>query len=130
MCGVEVWRGGLGGAYRLPALSSAGASLFPPCFRSHTPLIEPDVADFPLPAVGEDSRNSHPFLSSLLAFAFTWSGKVVARKRASNDADVSTTSPIFPYGGFSPGWKVGFSGSAFPHVAQVKPAPGMPCASR
>jgi hypothetical protein len=28
------------------------------------------------------------------------------------------------------GWKVGLSGSAFPHVAQVKPAPGMPCASR
>jgi hypothetical protein len=28
------------------------------------------------------------------------------------------------------GWKVGLSGSAFPRVAQVKPAPGMPCASR
>jgi len=28
------------------------------------------------------------------------------------------------------GWKVGFSGSAFPHVTQVKPAPGMPCVSR
>jgi len=38
-CGVEVWRGGLGGAYRLPTLSVAGASLFPPCFRFHTPLI-------------------------------------------------------------------------------------------
>jgi hypothetical protein len=43
MCGVEVWRGGLGGTYRLPALSFAGASLVPPCFRFHTPLIEPDV---------------------------------------------------------------------------------------
>jgi hypothetical protein len=42
-CGVEVWRGGLGGAYRLPTLSSVGASLAPPCFRFHTPLIEPDV---------------------------------------------------------------------------------------
>jgi quinoprotein glucose dehydrogenase len=31
--GVEVWRGGLGGAYPLPALSSAGASIAPPCFR-------------------------------------------------------------------------------------------------
>ena len=41
--GVEVWRGGLGGAYRLPTLSSVGASLAPPCFRFHTPLIEPDV---------------------------------------------------------------------------------------
>jgi len=30
------------------------------------------------------------------------SGKVVARKRASYDADVSTTSPKIPYGGFSP----------------------------
>jgi hypothetical protein len=27
------------------------------------------------------------------------------------------------------GWKVGLSGSAFPHAAQVKPAPGMPCVS-
>jgi hypothetical protein len=43
MCRVEVWRGGLGGAYRLPTLSSVGASLAPPCFRFHTPLIEPDV---------------------------------------------------------------------------------------
>jgi hypothetical protein len=43
MGGVEVWRGGLGGAYRLPTLSSVGASLAPPCFRFHTPLIEPDV---------------------------------------------------------------------------------------
>jgi hypothetical protein len=38
-----VWRGGLAGAYRLPTLSSVGASLAPPCFRFHTPLIEPDV---------------------------------------------------------------------------------------
>ena len=38
-----MWRGGLGGAYLLPTLSSAGASLAPPCFRFHTPLIEPDV---------------------------------------------------------------------------------------
>jgi hypothetical protein len=28
------------------------------------------------------------------------------------------------------GWKVGLSGSAFPRVAQVKPAPGMPCTPR
>src|ERR1700731_3702551 len=43
LCGVEVWRGGLGGAYLLPTLSSVGASVAPPCFRFHTPLIEPDV---------------------------------------------------------------------------------------
>ncbi len=43
LCGVEVWRDGLGGAYLLPTLSSVGASLAPPCFRFHTPLIEPDV---------------------------------------------------------------------------------------
>jgi hypothetical protein len=42
-CGVEMWRGGLGAAYLLPALSSAGASLASPCFRFHIPLIEPDV---------------------------------------------------------------------------------------
>jgi hypothetical protein len=38
-----MWRGGLGSAYLLPALSSAGASLASPCFRFHIPLIEPDV---------------------------------------------------------------------------------------
>ena len=38
-----MWRGGVGAAYRLPALSSAGASLAAPCFRFHIPLIEPDV---------------------------------------------------------------------------------------
>ena len=32
-----MWRGGLGGTYLLPTLSVAGASLFPPCFRFHTP---------------------------------------------------------------------------------------------
>jgi hypothetical protein len=42
-CGVEMWRGGLGAAYLFPALSLAGASLASPCFRFHTPLIEPDV---------------------------------------------------------------------------------------
>jgi hypothetical protein len=43
MCGVEVWRGGLGSAYPLPTLSSVGASRTEPCFLLHTPLIEPDV---------------------------------------------------------------------------------------
>ena len=38
-----MWRGGLDGAYPLPTLSSVGASLAPPCFRFHTPLIETDV---------------------------------------------------------------------------------------
>src|SRR3984893_3553051 len=34
-CGrVEMWRGGVGAAYLLPALSSAGASLAEPCFVS------------------------------------------------------------------------------------------------
>ena len=41
-CGVEMWRGGVGAAYLLPALSLAGASLASPCFRFHIPLIEPD----------------------------------------------------------------------------------------
>jgi hypothetical protein len=40
MCGVEMWRGGLGAAYLLPALSYAGAS---PCCRFHIPLIELDM---------------------------------------------------------------------------------------
>jgi hypothetical protein len=37
-----MWRGGVGAAYLLPALSSAGASRASPCFRFHLPLIEPD----------------------------------------------------------------------------------------
>jgi hypothetical protein len=37
-----MWCGGVGAAYRLPAVSSAGASLATPCFRFHIPLIEPD----------------------------------------------------------------------------------------
>jgi hypothetical protein len=31
ICRVEMWRGGLGDVYPFPALSSAGASLTPPC---------------------------------------------------------------------------------------------------
>lgn len=42
LCGVEMWRGGVGAAYLLPTLSLAGASLASPCFRFHIPLIEPD----------------------------------------------------------------------------------------
>ena len=38
-----MWRGGLGAAYPVPTLSSVGASLAPPCFRFHIPLIEPDM---------------------------------------------------------------------------------------
>jgi hypothetical protein len=39
--------------------------------------------------------------------------------------------PIIRTAGFPQyGWKVGLSGSAFPHVAQVKPAPGMRWATR
>ncbi len=40
---VERWRGGLGGAYLLPTLSVAGASVSPPCSVSTLPLIGPDV---------------------------------------------------------------------------------------
>jgi len=35
LCGVEMWRGGLGAAYLFPALSSAGASIASPCVRLH-----------------------------------------------------------------------------------------------
>ena len=55
MSGVEVWRGGLGGAYRLPTLSSVGASLVP-CLRFHTPLIEPDVRIFRIRLSEKGSR--------------------------------------------------------------------------
>src|SRR5271169_110132 len=59
------------------------------------------------------------------------SGRTVAR----SGLRMMPTFPLSPLSfrtaGFPQyGWKVGLSGSAFPHVAQVKPAPGMPCASR
>ena len=54
MGGVELWRGGLGGAYRLPTLASVGASLAQPCFRFHTPLIEfPHVVSFDVQGFGK-----------------------------------------------------------------------------
>jgi hypothetical protein len=54
------------------------------------------------------------------------SGRVEARTRASNDAVVSSTLPIIPYGGFSPirleGWHVR---RRLPTHQQLKPAPGI-----
>src|SRR5271157_4144536 len=54
------------------------------------------------------------------------SGRTVAR----SGLRMMPTFPLSPLSfrtaGFPQyGWKVGLSGSAFPHVAQVKPAPGM-----
>ena len=45
---VEVWRGGLGSAHPLPALSSAGASLASPCPVS-TPHLSNPARRFPAP---------------------------------------------------------------------------------
>src|SRR6266566_10194 len=54
------------------------------------------------------------------------SGRVEARTRASNDADVSSTLPIIPYGGFSPirleGWHLE---RHLPATNRLKPAPGI-----
>jgi hypothetical protein len=88
-----MWRGGLGAAYLLPALSSAGASIASPCFRFHIPLIEPDVrisrfrlsekthataeaiacdavCNFGKQLESCQAYRQSPFLSSLLASAF------------------------------------------------------------
>jgi hypothetical protein len=59
------------------------------------------------------------------------SGRTVAR----NGLRMMPTFPLSPLSfrtaGFPQyGWKVGLSGSAFPHIAQVKPAPGIPCSTR
>jgi len=50
-----MWRGGVGAAYRFPALSSAGALL---CFRFHIPVIEPDgrISRFRLSEKGSRCR--------------------------------------------------------------------------
>ena len=68
---VEKWRGGLGGAYRLPALSVAGASLASPCsvstsrssnracgFLAHgSPTGFTDQHTMALSRIGRDSEN-------------------------------------------------------------------------
>ena len=57
LCGVEVWRSGLGGAYLLPTtfvsrcLTSSAMLPFP------HPAHRTGRADLPHPALGEDSRN-------------------------------------------------------------------------
>src|SRR5271156_4228553 len=60
-----------------------------------------------------------------------FSGRTVAR----SGLRMMPTFPLSPLSfrtaGFPQyGWKVGLSGSAFPPVAQVKPAPGIPCSTR
>ena len=55
-CRVEEWRGGLGAAYLLPALSSAGASLASAMLRFHSPLIEPDGRISRIRLSDKDSR--------------------------------------------------------------------------
>src|SRR6516225_434727 len=54
------------------------------------------------------------------------SGRVEARTRASNDAVVSSTLPIIPYGGFSPirleGWHLR---RCLPRHRQLKTAPSI-----
>src|SRR5438132_11705745 len=55
-CRVEMWRGGLGAAYLLPALFCRcliGLAMLPFPHPAH----RTGCADFPLPALGEDSRN-------------------------------------------------------------------------
>ncbi len=138
----------------MPTLSSVGASLALPCFRFHTPLIEPDVRICRIRlsekthaiaiAIARDAvcnfwkqfgscqacRQS-PFPSSLLASAFNWSGRTVARSGLRMMPTFPPSPLSFRTAGFPQyGWKVGLSSSAFPNVAQVKPAPGMPCATR
>src|SRR5712691_6911193 len=44
----------VGRTYLLPPLSSGGALVVRPWLRFHIPLIEPRLADFPHPALGQD----------------------------------------------------------------------------
>jgi hypothetical protein len=56
---VGRWRGGLGTAYLLPTLSSAGASLAGPCSVSTSPPHQTGRADFPHPAFGQGLMGAH-----------------------------------------------------------------------
>src|ERR1700730_8066035 len=44
----------LGRSYLFPPLSAGGALVVRPWLRFHIPLIEPGLADFPHPALGQD----------------------------------------------------------------------------
>ena len=63
---VETWRGGLGEAYLLPALSSAGASIAPPCSVSTSRSSNRTCGS---PASGSPSESQ--------AFAFSMSDRRV-----------------------------------------------------
>jgi hypothetical protein len=74
----------------------------------------PADIDFVRHNLGHSSSRSGKCVSS---HAPPQSGGVEARTRASNDAVVSSTLPIIPYGGFPRyGWKAGVSGGAFPRI--------------
>ena len=51
-----MWRGGVGAAQLLPALSVAGASLANPLLRLHTPLVKPDMRFSRIRLSDKDSR--------------------------------------------------------------------------
>ena len=112
-------------------------------------------ADLPHPALGEDSRNRQgplhvtpsatsennlgvvrlianlPFPRRFLRPPSTgrvrwWRGSGLRMMPTFPPPPLSFRTAGFP----QYGWKVGLSSSAFPHVAQVKPTPGMPCVTR
>ena len=56
-----MWRGDLGGANRLPTLSSVGAPLAPRSFRFHATAIEPDVRICRI----QRSEKTHPIAGSI-----------------------------------------------------------------
>jgi hypothetical protein len=96
-----------------------------PCAFAHHMAAEPATTDTaPSPKPEPSPRVGHSSIVGPLG-AVGWDH---GANRASNDAAVSIVPPIIRTAGFPQyGWKVGLSGSAFPHVAQVKPAPGIPC---
>ena len=138
----------------MPTLSSVGASLFPPCLRFHTPLIEPDVRicrirlsekthamalAMACDAVCKTSENNSgvvrlianlPFYRRFLRPPSTgrvrwWRGSGLRMMPTFPPPPLSFRTAGFP----QYGWKVGLS-VPFPRVAQLKPAPGMPWATQ
>ena len=81
-----MWRGGVGTAYLLPALSSAGASLVSPCFRFH---IRSSNRMGGFPASGS-RRKGHDVAHG------RWRGRLLRRTRPSTLCRVALENRLVP----------------------------------
>jgi hypothetical protein len=70
-----MWRGGVGAAYLLPALSLAGASLASPCFRFHTPSRPGELPQTPAASFKSSSSDGSYVLLPIGGGAYQVNGQ-------------------------------------------------------